>query len=356
MSAQQLKAVATGKSENPVAAFSGFLDKFKPQMALALPKHLNPDRMARLAVTAFSTSEKLQACEPKSIVASIMTASVLGLEIGVAGQGFLVPYGRTCTFVPGWMGLVDLVNRSGQGTVYTGVIFKDQRYSFSDGAKRDLAIHNETEMDAADDITHAYAIGWVKGASMPIIELWGVTKIKKHRDKYNKQGTKHYSFRDWEMYARKVPLLQVIKYMPKSIELARAVEVANAAEVGDCATIDGDFVTVSETQLPQERIGESVDQSTGEITREPVTDSGPPAFDHDGPAQRAGLADGSLPPVFTLAQVQDAFNKADTIDKLNDAALMIDAIGNRQHKKEATDAYKKRAAEIEFEANKVESI
>ena len=67
---------------------------------------------------------------------------------------------------------------------------------------------------------------------MPIIELWRVSKIEKHRDKYNKVGRKHYSFRDWEMYARKVPLLQVLKYMPCSIEVSNALAVSHAAEAG----------------------------------------------------------------------------------------------------------------------------
>lgn len=260
MSAQDLKAIATGrdKRQSPVAAFSSFMDKLKPQMALALPKHLTADRMARLALTAFSTSDSLQRCTTKSIAASIMTAGQLGLEPGVNGAGFLVPYGTTCTFVPGWKGLVDLVSRSGRGTVFTGVIFKDQEYSFVDGAKRDLIIHNETDLDDPADITHAYAIGWVKDAAMPIIELWRVSKIKKHRDKYNKQGQKHYSFRDWEMYARKVPLLQVIKYMPCSIEVANAVALSDAADRGRGAVIEGGFVV--EENEPQ-----GIDQDTGEI-------------------------------------------------------------------------------------------
>ena len=108
MTNQALKAVATGKEQepkNPIVAFSNFMDKLKPQMALALPKHLTADRMARLAMTAFSSSAQLQNCEPKSIAASIMTAGQLGLEPGINGAGFLVPYGRTCTFVPGWKGL-----------------------------------------------------------------------------------------------------------------------------------------------------------------------------------------------------------------------------------------------------------
>lgn len=233
---------SVSKQDNPVVAFSGFMDKFKPQLALALPAHMNADRMARLALTAFSSSIALQNCEPKSIAASIMTAGQLGLEPGVNGAGFLIPYGRTCTFVPGWKGLVDLVARSGRGTVYTGVIFKDQDYTFIDGAKRDLVIHNETELDDPDDITHAYAIGWVRDASMPIIELWSVAKITKHRDKYNKVGKKHYSYRDWEMYCRKVPLLQVLKYMPASVELSNAVAISNASEAGRGATIEGGIV------------------------------------------------------------------------------------------------------------------
>lgn len=230
------------KTQGPVAAFSNFMDKMKPQLSLALPKHLTADRMARLAMTAFSTSPQLQQCDPKSIAASIMTAGQLGLEPGVNGAGYLIPYKTTCTFVPGWKGLVDLVSRSGRGTVFTGVIFKDQEYTYTDGARRDLIVHNETDLDAPEDITHAFAIGWVKDSSMPIIELWTVGKIKKHRDKYNKVGSKHYSYRDWEMYCRKVPLLQVLKYMPCSVEMSNAIAVSNAAEDGRGATIENGIV------------------------------------------------------------------------------------------------------------------
>ena len=250
------------KERSPIATFGGFMDKLKPQLALALPKHLTADRMARLAMTAFSTNPKLQECDMQSIAASIMTAGQLGLEAGVNGQGYLIPYKRTCTFVPGWKGLVDLVSRSGRGTVFTGVIFNDQRYTFTDGARRDLIVHNETELDDAPDITHAYAIGWVKDAAMPIIELWSVAKIKKHRDKYNKVGTSHYSFRDWEMYCRKVPLLQVLKYMPCSIEVQNAIAISHASEAGRGATIENGIVV---------DLGDNYGGRQGEVEREEKT-------------------------------------------------------------------------------------
>lgn len=256
---QQLKSVATGKKENPIASFSNFLDKFKPQMALALPKHLTADRMARLALTAFSSTPKLQACDPKTIIASIMTSATLGLEIGVDGQGFLVPYGKSCQFVPGWKGLVDLVSRSGRATVWTGAVFEGDEFDYALGDAPYIR-HRPGEENDPDLLTHVYAVGRVNGSQYPVIEVWTVGKVRKHRDKYNKVGGSHYSFRDWEMYARKVPLLQVLKYMPKSIELANALAISNAADAGNHAVIDGNFVTVTDADT-----GARIDPSTGEV-------------------------------------------------------------------------------------------
>lgn len=275
MSTATLKQVATGKKDNPVASFSSFLDKFKPQMALALPKHLTADRMARLAVTAFSSTPKLQECEPKTIVASIMTAATLGLEIGVDGQGFLVPYGRTCQFVPGWKGLVDLVSRSGRATVWTGAVFEGDEFDYALGDSPFIR-HRPGEENDPDKITHVYAVGRVNGSEYPVIEVWTIRKVWKHRDKYNKVGAKHYSFRDPEMYARKVPLLQVLKYMPKSIELQNAMAIANAADNGHHAVIDGNFVTVTDPDT-----GATVDPSTGELTdqRQQQADMALPSYD-----------------------------------------------------------------------------
>lgn len=233
-----------GRSLTPIQRFRGLLEKQKSQFEMALPKHLNADRMSRLAMTAFAQNPKLLECEQKSVLGSIVTACQLGLEIGVNGQGFLVPYGGVCQFIPGWRGLVDLVARGGRGTVMTGVIYKDQRYTFTDGARRDLVVHNETDCEDASDITHVYAIGWVKGAEYPIIELWRMSKVLKHRDRYNKVGKRHYSYENLEMYARKIPLLQVLKYMPMSIEQQAALQLAEAQERGDVASmpsIDGTF-------------------------------------------------------------------------------------------------------------------
>jgi recombination protein RecT len=350
---------------NPVAAFSGFMDKFKPQLALAIPKHLSADRMSRLALTAFSTNSALQNCDPKSIAASIMTAGQLGLEPGVNGQGYLIPYKTTCTFVPGWKGLVDLVSRSGRGTVYTGVIFKDQEYTFVDGARRDLIIHNETDLDDPEDITHAYAIGWVKDASLPIIELWTVAKIRKHRDKYNKVGTKHYSFRDWEMYARKIPLLQVLKYMPQSIEMSNAITVSHASESGRAVTIENGIVLDNNPE-PQDEQKQCYPEddftrnfpgwkkliAEGKKTAQQViamANSKAPLTDDQQlkiVECRGPVAQSNAPISVTYAQVSDKLNKATDLDLLDAAADLIGEVADQQQRAELGEIYNQRKAAL----------
>ena len=251
--------IRTNQAASPVATFSKTLERMKPQMALALPKHMSADRMARLALTAFSTNKQLQACKTDSILASLMTATQLGLEPGINGQGYLIPYKDTCTFVPGWKGLVDLVSRAGRATVWTGAVYHGDKFDYQLG---DEPFCRHKPGDSEGNFTHVYAIGRVKDAEMPVIEVWTRGKVKKHLDQYNKVGGRHYALaseNNFEMYARKVALLQVLKYMPSSIELANAITVSHAAEAGQGAVIEGDFVTVSSN--------ESVDQETGEITQ-----------------------------------------------------------------------------------------
>lgn len=234
---------------NPVVAFNAFMQKHKSQLELALPKHLNADRMVRLSLTAFSQNPTLQQCDPKSIFGSIIVASQLGLEIGVNGQGYLVPYKGKCTFVPGWKGLVDLANRGGRCTVWTGAVYEGDEFDYMLGDSP-YCKHKPCGEFEESKLTHVYAIGRVKDSEMPVIEVWPVKKVHAHFKKTVVPALQpnHYSKKHFEAYAKKVALLQVLKYMPQSIEMSNAVDVSYAAEQGKGITIDGDFVSVDNSQ------------------------------------------------------------------------------------------------------------
>lgn len=244
--ADRIASVQTqAKPQSAVAKFNGFMQTFSSQIALAIPSHMNSDRFTRLVLTAFSNSPQLQECEPRSILSAVMVAAQMGLEIGVSGQGYLIPYKKTCTFVPGWQGIVDIVNRSGRATVWTGAVFDGDRFDFALG-DAPFVRHQPCGEDDPEKLTHVYACGKVKGSDIPVIEVWPIRKCQKHFRVMNKVGEKHYAHKHWEMYCRKLPLLQVCKYMPKSIELAGATDAAYAHESGGQVTLDGDFVFASD--------------------------------------------------------------------------------------------------------------
>jgi recombination protein RecT len=219
-----------------------FLTKSRSAIEMALPKHLNPDRMLRLALTCWSTTPKLRQCSGQSILASIVVASQLGLEPGIAGQAYLIPYKGTCTLVPGWQGLVGLLNNTGRATAWTGSVFEGDTWEFELGSAPKLRHIPGPNYGDPDKMTWAYACGKVNGSEQPVVEAWPVGRIIKHRDKFNQVGRQHYSYDNFEMYARKVVLLQVLKYMPRSIELNNAITAADAGEMGRATTVDAGVV------------------------------------------------------------------------------------------------------------------
>lgn len=219
----------TAVAERP--SFPAMLKKYQGEIERALPRHMNADRMARIALTAFRRNPKLGNCEPASVFAAVIQASQLGLEIDMQGRAFLIPYKSECQFVPGWKGLVDLLNRSGKGTAWTGAVFSGDEFDYALG-DRPFVTHKPSGEDDVARLTHVYAVGRAVGSEWPIIEVWPISKVRKHRDRYNKVGEKHYSYGNFEMYARKVALLQVLKYMPASSELDKAIALNDAAEIG----------------------------------------------------------------------------------------------------------------------------
>lgn len=262
MSTSALKTVVTGQTATP-KDFPAMLTAWLPEIRRALPKHLNADRMSRIALTAFRRTPKLGECDPRSVFAAVVQAAQLGLEPDTLGRSYLIPYKVNkksdsgawkshyeCQFVPGWKGLVDLMNRSGQGSAWTGAVFDGDEFDYQLGDSP--FVHHKPGRDASETLTHTYAVGRPKGSDWPVVEVWPISKVWKHRDRYNKVGKKHYSYENPEMYARKVPLLQVLKYMPCSVELSQAISLNDDAEIGRQNiniqdAIDGSYVSVPET-------------------------------------------------------------------------------------------------------------
>jgi recombination protein RecT len=66
------------------------------QLKMALPKHLTPDRLLRVAMTSIQQNPRLLDCTQESLLKSVIICAQLGLEPdGIIGGAYLVPYFNT---------------------------------------------------------------------------------------------------------------------------------------------------------------------------------------------------------------------------------------------------------------------
>jgi recombination protein RecT len=306
------------------ATLKGFFEKNKSQFTNQLPAHLKAERIIELTLTAFQQTPQLWDCDPKSIFGATLTAAKLGLEIGVLGQGFLVPYKKQATFIPGWQGLTDLVSRGGRASLWTGAVYEGDDFDFQLGDSP-FCRHRPRGEDDINKLLYVYACGRVKDGDYPIIEVWSAKKVWKHRDvaaaKLGDNAAKHYSFTHPEMYARKLPLLQVVKYLPKSIELAAAVQLANVEDGGRGATMSGEFIVTEITS--DEPPAPPADPLAGIEVKEDLViidaEQTPASAEEKGlHAEWIGSPPGTVaPPQVTMSKVIDAILKAKTTEALD---------------------------------------
>lgn len=273
--------------------FPAMLESFKREIALALPQHLTPDRMARLALTAFNQSPALANCEPRSVFAAVLLSAQLGLEIGVDGQAYVIPYAGQAQFVPGWKGYVELINRAGRASVWTGAVFEGDKFDYALGDSPFVKHQPMGESDETEkNLLFAYAIGRVHGSEWPVIEVWPKARILRHRDKFNKVGRKHYSITNdtnFIAYARKVPLMQVMKYMPKSVELRAAMAVEASGGGFDLKDVlEGEWSSVAADATHHEQLPQGSDPEPAPREEHRAASTQPPAAEEPAAGDEAG--------------------------------------------------------------------
>ena len=92
-------------------------DKTRLEIAKVLPKHLTPERMTRVALTATMRNPLLLNCNPSSLVNALLLCSQAGLEPD-GRLAHLIPYKDQVQVIFDYKGLVTLALRNGAESVY----------------------------------------------------------------------------------------------------------------------------------------------------------------------------------------------------------------------------------------------
>ena len=261
--------------------------KMAPQIARAVPKHIDPERMARIATTAISTTPDLAECSVPSFLGSLLTSAQLGLEPNTPlGHCYLIPRwnkhtrSKEATFLLGYQGMIELVRRSGQvRSLYAHAVFEGDEFQFAYGLDPELKHVPCGETDPGK-ILAVYAVAHLGegGHDRQFIVLQR-RQIDAARAR---GGDRKFSpwVSDYQAMAEKTAIRRLFKYLPKTAELARAIDLDVRAETGrpqapaydeevadnllrEGHTLLADAVEVEDAELV-------TDPETGEVTEEAV--------------------------------------------------------------------------------------
>ena len=248
MSNDKLKK-ATGQVSiaTQIKSFSDYIESRKDSIAQCLPRHMTVERVTRLLLTEFTRNEDLRECEINSIYRSVLQASQLGLEIGVLGQAYLVPFWNKHTrrkeaqFIPGYKGLLSLARRSGDVTsIETNIVYENDTFDLTLGLETKVVHKPLLEGDRGKPRL-VYGVANFKGGDYHF-EWMTMHDVQIIRSR--SQATSGPWFTDEPQMIRKTLIRRMANYLPMSIELANALAADDAADRGNAVTIDaaGTFV------------------------------------------------------------------------------------------------------------------
>lgn len=213
------------------------------QIRAALPRHITPERMLRVCMTAIARTPKLMDCTKQSLLSAIIECASVGLEpTGILGHGYLIPYKDKATFLPGYRGLIDLARRGGNViSIHADCAHKGDLLEFEQGTAAFLKHTKRAETERLDgNILAFYACAKTKdgGEYFEVMYKDEVDKIR-CRSKSPNDGP---WVTDYAEMGKKTVLRRLCKSLPVSIEcqkLALREEYVDAGVSID-AELDGE--------------------------------------------------------------------------------------------------------------------
>jgi len=276
---------------------------FRAEIAKVLPKHLTPDRMIRVAITATMKTPKLLQCTADSLTKCLLDCSALGIEPD-GRRAHLIPFedrkkGVTvCTLIIDYKGLAELAMRSGLvSNIHADVVRENDVFEYDLGEIKAHKIDFRNERGAAYAF---YAICRFKDGSVKA-DVMSVDEVEAIRMRSKSPNEGPWATDPVEM-GKKTVFRRLSKWLPLSPEfrdavekddeedpIAKAVNVTPSAPLFQAPQVSALEVASSDPgDPPSDQAGES---APAQPDPDPAASSGaPPKTDLD--AKRELIGDG----------------------------------------------------------------
>jgi recombination protein RecT len=241
------------------------------QIKLALPKHLSADRMIRIFVTEIQNNPKLLECNRQSLFSCILTCAQLGLEPGKElAQAYFIPRKLkgvlTCTYLTGYQGMIDIAERGGKVTIEAAVVHEKDEFWYQRGLNPDMVHKPYLGTDDPGPLVFAYAVArYTDGRSKFIVMTRREIDAVRASSPASSSGpwVTHY-----EQMARKTPIRQLFKDLPKSAEM---MELILAEKEHETIEVEAHKISAKVIDPKQDETEGHVDES--DVASDPGTDS-----------------------------------------------------------------------------------
>tara|TARA_R110000824_G_scaffold137154_2_gene301210 strand:- start:8934 stop:10037 length:1104 start_codon:yes stop_codon:yes gene_type:complete len=214
---------------NAPVTIESWLESKRDELFGLLPSNIHKERFLRNIIMQIKMNDGLKNCSISSIAKACVQASTLGLDIGVLGSAYLVPYGKDAQLAIGYQGYIDLAYRSGMKAIRTGIVRENDSYT---------ATH--------EDFTHEYDPFGTNATRGPVVgvyaivipstgvsysELMSVAEIDQIRS--GSRSANSPAWRDhWGEMAKKVVIRRALKRAPMSTETKEIIQGSDNAEFG----------------------------------------------------------------------------------------------------------------------------
>ena len=228
---QKLKEQSSLKKETTVSIQS-LIEKSAQELGKALPAHMRPERIVRIALTTLRMNPKLYQCDPQSFLAALFQSAQLGLEPNVEGQAYIIPYnskrGLVAQFQIGYKGYIELFWRH-----QSSVSLQMESVHEEDSFNYDLGANEISHVPPSFGQKRGAVIGYYAVAHLAnggrAIKVMSKDEAIEYGKKYSKTWNGQ-SFdqetpwaKEFDAMAKKSVLKQLMKLLPKSVEIQRAI-------------------------------------------------------------------------------------------------------------------------------------
>lgn len=241
-----IEAVKNGIVKKEPVSIQTMIQSSAKELGKALPSHMSPERLVRIALTSIRLNPELSLCTPESFMGALFTLAQIGLE-PVAQRAYLIPFNNSRKIngewktikevqsVIGYKGLAELFYRHESAlSLDMQKVYENDTFSYEYGTNSYLK--HKPALKNRGEVIGYYAVAKMKGGAS-VFKFMSKDECLEHAQKHSKSfDKKTNSFnpsspyaKEFDAMAMKSVLIQLSKLLPLSVELQRAISIDETA-------------------------------------------------------------------------------------------------------------------------------